>query len=422
MNLRIPSLVLVLGLAVSVSPTSLVIASVIDAPASTSAKPLSKEVRALGEQVAKKAAAYLRKQQDKVTGGWAVPEKGPSFPAITALVVSGLLAEPGAKADDDSIARGVAFVLSKQQKDGGIYDQILPSYNTAISLSMLSRVDTPQAKAAIKPAQDFLKGLQFGEGAVKSDAHKESAELVGKDNPFYGGVGYGSKGRPDVSNLAWVLQGLHDSGVPGDDEAFQRALVFLQRTQMIDEYPTHDGFMKINDQEFAKGSKQGGFIYSVGAGKEKAGQGETNGGMIEETLDDGTKVSRLRAYGSMTYAGFKSYLYADLKHDDPRVLAALGWIKDNYTLSENPGIGMNGYYYYLITFSKAMQAYGEPTLTVVAETGRTRTADWREDLIKALAAHQKSDGSFEELDKRWMENNPVLITAYGLNAVGDALK
>lgn len=417
MNLRVPSLLIMAGLAFGYAAPVLQASAAASVDTSAATKPLSKEVRALGEQVAKRAAEYLRSQQDKATGGWAIPEKGPSFPAISALVLSGLLQEPGAKADDDAIARGVAFVLSKQQKDGGIYDQILPSYNTAISLSMLSKVDTPQAKAAIKPAQDFLKGLQFGEGA-NAGAHKESPEVVGKDNPFYGGWGYGSKGRPDVSNVSFVLQALHDSGVPGDDEAFQRALVFLQRTQMIDEFKG----MAINDQEYAKGSKQGGFIYSAGAGRDHAGEGETNAGTIEETMDDGTKVSRLRCYGSMTYAGFKSYLYADLKHDDPRVLAALGWIKDNYTLSENPGMGMSGYYYYLIAFAKAMGAYGQPVLDVQEETGRMKKTDWREDLIKALAAHQKSDGSFETLDKRWMETNPVLITAYSLNAVGEALK
>ncbi len=393
---------------------------VVAAPSTLSSetKPLSKDVRALGEKMVKKGVAYLKAQQDKATGGWSVPPKGPAFPAITALVMSGMLAEPGMGPGDESFARGLAFVLSKQQKDGGIYDQILPSYNTAICLSMLSKVDTAQAKAAIKPAQDFLKGLQFGEGAVKSDAHKESPSVVTKDDPFYGGVGYGSKGRPDLSNLSWVLQGLHDSGVPGDDAAFQRAIVFLQRVQMVDEFKG----MKINDMEYAKGSKQGGFIYSAGAGRENAGKGESMAGTIEETLDDGTKVSRLRAYGSMTYAGFKSYLYADLKRDDPRVLAALGWIKDNYTLKENPGAGMDGFYYYVVTFAKAMRAYGEPIMEVQEETGRMKKTDWREDLIKELATRQKSDGSFEVLDKRWMEDNSVLITAYSLNALGDALK
>ena len=84
--------------------------------------------------------------------------------------------------------------------------------------------------------------------------------------------------------------------------------------------------------------------------------GQSQAGSIEETLDDGTKVSRLRAYGSMTYAGFKSYLYADLKPDDPRVSAAYDWIRANYTLDENPGMGGNGLYYYYHTFAKALDA------------------------------------------------------------------
>lgn len=53
----------------------------------------------------------------------------------------------------------------------------------------------------------------------------------------------------------------------------------------------------VNDMEYAKGSKQGGFIYSTSLSKDKVGAGETKSEMIEETLDDGSKVSRLRSMG-----------------------------------------------------------------------------------------------------------------------------
>ena len=43
--------------------------------------------------------------------------------------------------------------------------------------------------------------------------------------------------------------------------------------------------------------------------------------------------------------------------------------------------------------------------------------DWRKDLGEKLAALQQADGSFKVVDDRWMENNPVLITAYGLDAL-----
>ena len=53
----------------------------------------------------------------------------------------------------------------------------------------------------------------------------------------------------------------------------------------------------------------------------------------------------LRSYGSMTYAGFKSLLYADLPPDDRRVASALGWIEANFTVGENLGLGQQGRYY-----------------------------------------------------------------------------
>src|SRR6185295_9221725 len=113
--------------------------------------------------------------------------------------------------------------------------------------SALARVNTPEAKAAIKPAQDFLKSLQFGEAAATTGAAAKEAQKVDKDHAFYGGVGYGRSGRPDLSNTAFFIEALRDSGVPADDPAIQRALVFLKRVQMDD---------RINDMPYAKGSRQ----------------------------------------------------------------------------------------------------------------------------------------------------------------------
>ena len=50
----------------------------------------------------------------------------------------------------------------------------------------------------------------------------------------------------------------------------------------------------------------------------------------------------LRSYGSMTYAGLKSMIYAGLSHDDPRVKAAWEWIGRNFTVDENPGMAASG--------------------------------------------------------------------------------
>lgn len=363
-----------------------------------------------------RAIDYLRAQQDPASGGWSVNPQGPNFPAITGLVIIAMSDQARAQgknpADDPAIAKGVAFILSNVRPDGGIYDTILPSYNTAICIEALVKVGTPAATAPVKAAQEFLKSLQWGEGAVARENLDESAQQVDRSHPFYGGWGYGRHGRPDLSNTAWALEGLRNSGVPESDPAFQRALVFLQRVQMD---------ARFNEAPYAAGSTQGGFIYATSENKDTVGSGQSHAGTIEETLSDGTKASRLRSYGSMTYSGFKSLIYAGLQKDDPRVQAALDWLRRNYTLTENPGVGTDGMYYYYVVLARALRAYGAPTLDLIApDGGATRQVDWRQDLAARFAALQSDDGSFKVVDDRWMEDNPVLITAYGVVALTSA--
>ena len=209
-----------------------------------------------------------------------------------------------------------------------------------------------------------------------------------------------------------MLQALHDAGVSGDDPAFARAVVFLQRTQMAD---------SVNDQAYADGSSQGGFIYATAPESDRVGEGESKAGMIWESTDDGERISRLRCYGSMTYAGFKSYVYADLDRDDERVRLAYDWIRAHYALDENPGIGDEGRYYYYMIFGRALGAWGEPTIEIINEDGSTEPRDWANDLIDQLESMQNEDGSFESVNDRWMENNPVLITSYALIALQSAM-
>jgi len=124
----------------------------------------------------------------------------------------------------------------------------------------------------------------------------------------------------------------------------------------------------------------------------------------------------------MTYAGFKSYAYAQLKPDDPRVTAAREWISRNYTLDENPGMGDEGRYYYYLTFAKALDAWGDNELYVLdADSRETHAVRWAEDLIDTLDGLQSENGSFRSVNDRWMESNSTLITSFALIALQKAI-
>ena len=126
----------------------------------------------------------------------------------------------------------------------------------------------------------------------------------------------------------------------------------------------------------------------------------------------------MRSYGSMTYAGFKSLLYAGLSPDDPRVQAALGWIQSHWTFTENSGLGQQGYFYYLHAMSRALSACGQTEM--IDHAGAKH--EWRRELIDAILTRQRADGSWKNDEPRWEEGNADLATIYALLALEEALK
>ena len=72
-----------------------------------------------------------------------------------------------------------------------------------------------------------------------------------------------------------------------------------------------------------------------------------------------------------------------------------------------PESAQHGLYYYYHTLARALNAYDEPIVT----DSRGGKHDWRVELVNKLASLQREDGSWVG-DKRWMEENPVLVTAY----------
>ena len=370
--------------------------------------------RALDDAHWKKAEAaiergieYLRQQQND-DGSWS-PKPGP---AVTALAITPMLDRPELSANDPAIEKALGYILKQVREDGGIHDGILANYNTAICLSALSRVHgRPDVARAVNDAKTFLRELQWQSGMKGPDG-----EAVTADHPFYGGAGYGHGGRPDLSNTQLMLQGLRDAGVSCEDPAFERAVKFITRCQGVAQNKMHGD----------KIQQDGGFIYSTTINVDLVGVPESKASPEQmDAAKEGEPVSSLRTYGSMTYAAFKSYVYAmprQLTRDDPRIAAAYDWMRRNYTLERNPGMPEDmkyqGLYYYYMTFGRALDAWGATTI----ETPDGQTHDWANDLIDELVERQRADGSWVNESSRWMEDDPNLVTAYALIALTAATR
>ena len=353
------------------------------------APPLPLHVKLAAGESIDKGLRYLIESQ-RPDGGWEA--FGRSHPAISALAVKCLVQDDDFGRDHPTVKRGLEFILRYVQPDGGVYvpDEGMRNYHTSVALMALAATRDAAHARTIKNAQQFLKKLQWDDG----EGHETSS-------PFYGGQGYGRHKRPDLSNTQLMLEALHQSGLSTDDPVYQKALVFISRCQMLG---------GTNDQPFAEGSDQGGFVYSpVGGGESKAGT-EIRGGK-----------PRLRSYGSMTYAGFKSLLYAKVDRDDPRVKNAVDWIQRFYTLDQNPNMpgaqSRQGLYYYYHVFAGAMHAWGEEVIS----DGNNVPHRWRVELCEKLVSLQRENGGWLNEEDRWYEGNPDLVTAYALLALQTAL-
>jgi squalene-hopene/tetraprenyl-beta-curcumene cyclase len=326
------------------------------------------------QAVLNRAVNFLKKQQLE-DGSFSPKIAGPG---ISALVVAGLLRN-GHSPDEPLVAKTLTYMEARVQKDGGIYDKFLANYTTSVALMAFREANTNgKYDTLMKKATQFLKSLQYDDSVDESD-------------PKFGGIGYDKQKRPDLSNTQYFLDALLEAGVPKDDPAVQRALKFVTRCQNL--------AGEQNDQAFAKKASpedKGGFTYSP---------------VDPDNSPHKTAAGGLRSSAGMTYAGLKSFLHAGVSKEDPRVRAAVTWIRAHYTLAENPGMGQAGLYYYYHTFAKAMAALGEDIFVDAAG----QKHDWRRELFEELKKRQKPDGSWSnDKDRQFGENNADLATAFAV--------
>lgn len=345
------------------------------APASRAADAMDPALREKARRAVDAGLHYLRGQQAE--NGSVAGSVG-----ITALSLRAFLESHRGYNEGDGpfITRQVDFIVSKVKDDGSISDSLQNlSYNTAVALNALAATKNPKYDAILAGGRKFLAGHQIDEG-----------EGYKPDHRYYGGVGYGGDERPDMSNLYLALEGLKAASTDPKDPVWQKALVFVNRSQNRSES---------NDQAWA--GNDGGFVYMPGWNPPE--------------FENGTG-----SYGGMTAAGLISLLFAGVDKNDPRVQAAYKWMTANYTLEVNPGTNAkHGLYYFYNAYAKVMAAYGEDEFT----DGKGQKHNWRNELAQKLVSLQAPDGSWSNKDSnKWWEDKPQLTTAWSVIALEHALK
>lgn len=355
-------------------------------------KPAPPKLMALEEAQQKGVKYLLAQRQGKVWGFPGKPDAG-----ITALSVSALLASPRTPDSEKAIQEGLDYLVSIAKPDGSIYEKGYANYTTCSAVMALVASGKPEYKPLIEKAQKYLIALQADEDRGYQTQDK-----------FYGGIGYGGSQRSDLSNLQFALEALDATGLPKDHELYKKTLIFMTRSQNHSE--TNDFTVDVDGVNYVPGNDGGAAYYP---GNSMAGY---------DTLPNGSKVPR--SYGSMSYALLRGYLFAGVPKEDSRLQALVKWIEKNFTLTENPGFdkkegpaaAMQGYFYYLLTMSKALEALGSENI----KTPDGVTHAWRKELRDRLISMQKADGSWvNEQASRWYEGNPVLATAYALATLGN---
>jgi len=330
------------------------------------------------QQAVDKAINFLRTKGQAPDGSYA----GFAGPGVTAVVTTSIL-RSGRSPDDPLVAKSLEYLSGFVQEDGGIYRSgtFYRNYETCLAMLCFAEANRDgRYDKLLKNGDRFIKGLQWD----KDEEHDRAS-------PSYGGAGYGKHKRPDLSNTNFLIEALRAAGNGPDDEEVKKALIFVSRCQNLE--------TEHNTTKFSTKNPDGGFYYTPAAGgKSQAGQ-TTNGG--------------LRSYGSMTYAGLKSMIYAGVGPDDPRVKAAFQWIQKHYDLKSNPGMGNAGLYYYYHTFAKSLDALG---LELIEDADGVKH-DWRRELRRELIRLQREDGSWVNENSRWLEGDPSLVTGYALLAL-----
>ena len=340
---------------------------------------------------------------------------------------------------EESLARGEAYLLSKQNEAGFWSDRQMPAL-TALPVWALTGVRRGQETAASADGAASAgdaeslprreKAIRKGVDYVLSTQREDGGFYIPK--PGRGGSGLGNY------NTSVCLSALFDTGI-APTEAMLKAREYIASSQLVGDDTMAGGFGydKVSRRRYADLSNTG-YALSAMAKTASLEEHRTSGRRVDLDWDkavafvdnlmkkegpdaggaaynertpqagsetNGTGKVALRAYGSMTYAAVLSMCAAKLDRGDPRVRQSLEYMTKNWSVDENPGMGSQGLYYFYDIMARALSAAG------VDKVGEHA---WKQELSAKMMSLQKEDGSWSNDNNRFWEADPVLCTSFAM--------
>jgi squalene-hopene/tetraprenyl-beta-curcumene cyclase len=364
---------------------------------SVCADPLPLSLRNEGQDAVRRGIQWLQAKQAP-EGSWSNPE----WPALTGLALWAL--DLSSARESEEAAKAVEFIKSKAHEDGSIFVEPnekmkgggKSNYNTAICMIALHLTGREDVRPLVLKARRFVAASQHLGGDV-----------------YHGGFGYDAQTDRVYADLSNTYMAMEAMAITQNAEDFRTD----GNTVKIDKAAAAEFVSSIQNRKESnpaawvsdEPSEAGGFAYHPE--ESKAG-----------TFSNETGKVFFRSFGSMTYAGILSLIYADVDRSDPRVKSAIDWSTRFWSLEENPGMGQQGLFYFYNILSKCLAVYGQDNLR--REDGTE--INWRAELVKKLVGLQKIDeqgmGYWQNNENRFWENDPVLVSAYTLIALQLALQ
>jgi squalene-hopene/tetraprenyl-beta-curcumene cyclase len=316
---------------------------------------------------------YLRHSQNPDNGSWS------NSVGITSLAVLTFL-NAGFNEQDEVVSQAIDYIRSYTNTDGTIcLDCGHATYETSLALIALRATHNEIYLDEILAARNWLVTSQWDEDSLW--------DPITEDHAYWGGFGYGSHTRPDLSNTQFALLALEAADLPLDDEngTWEKALKFVSRCQNRTE--SNDGFSPGDD---------GGFMYLPGYS------------IAGDTVST----------GSMTGAGIWGLALSGITTQDGRFADGIMWVSENYTWDYNPltddSWGDYSLYYYYMSMAKALSMARKFTVVTPDEEPH----DWNTELRQELESRQDPEaGYWVNSNSNLWENVPDLATSYALLAL-----